>query len=280
MSQSYSPSPSEFSVLVPRRRSARAPAQPLAPRKPLLLDGRVRPIGVRVAGPALAIERGERTLTVPLTRIARVIVRGRVHWDSAALVLCLQQRVPIVLLDGHARPAGAALPLVAHTGALDELLCAFVERGDWQPRYENWLRSERLRVLLRWGRERARSGRPVDPGEWAEQVRSFVYLGESAFAGTRAGAAYALVLGVLLRAGVRTQYRAAAGGTLALARDLALMLERRLALECGTLARGLERLEPLAARACAASADEQEGIVVEQLQRLRRCVADLVEPWP
>ncbi len=280
MSLSYWPSPSEFSVLEPRRPRARPSVQPLGPRKPLLLDGRVRGIEVRVAGPALAIERGERRMTVPLARIARVIVRGRVQWDSAALALCLQQRVPIVFLDGHGHPAGAALPLVAQTGALDELLCAFVDRGDWRHRYDNWLRSQRLRVLLRWRRERARTGHPVDRAEWAEQVRAFVYLGEPGFAGARAGAAYALVLAVLLRAGVRTQYRAADGGVLALASDLAVMLERRLALACGTLALELQRCEPLVARVDASAAARHEAFVIELLQRLRSCVAELVEPWP
>lgn len=280
MSLSYWPNPSECSVLAPRRRSTRASVQPLGPRKPLQLDGRVRAIDVHAAGPALAIARGGRNFNVPLTRIARVIVRGRVHWDSAALALCLRQCVPIVFLDAHARPAGAALPLVAHTGVLDELMCSFVERSDWQHRYDNWLRSQRLRVLLRWRRERARGGRPIDRAEWAEQVRAFVYLGEPALASPRAGAAYALVLAVMLRAGVRTQYRAADGGTLALASDLAAMLDRRLALACGTLASRLERFEPLAAQAGAAASDEHQALVVELLERLRRCFADLIEPWP
>lgn len=280
MSLSYWPSPSEFSVLAPRRRRSRASVQPLGPRKPLQLDGRVRAIEVRVAGPALAIERGRRLLTVPLARIARVIVRGRVHWDAEALALCLRSGVPIVFLDGHARPAGAALPLVANTGALDELMCAFVEHGDWRHRYDNWLRSQRLRMLLRWRRERARGGRPVERAEWAELVRAFVYLGEPALAGSRAAAAYGLVLSVMLRAGVRTQYRAAEGGTLALASDLAAILDRRHALMYGTLAAQFERYEPLVAQAGAAASAEHEAFVVELLQRLRRCVADLVEPWP
>jgi hypothetical protein len=253
---------------------------PLGPRKPLQLDGRVRAIDVRAAGPALAISRGDRNFAVPLGRIARVIARGRVHWDSAALALCLQQRVPIVFLGGHARPVGAALPLVANTGVLDELMCMFVDGSEWRHRYDNWLRSQRLRMLLQWRRERARRGHPVDRAEWAEQVRRFVYLGEAPLAGPRAGAAYALVLAVMLRAGVRTQYRAPNGETLALAADLAAIVDRRTVLSCGTMGAQFERFDALAAAAGAAAASDDEAFVVELLDRLRRYVADLIEPWP
>ena len=280
MSLSYWPSPSESAVRTPRRRGKRAAVQPLGPRKPLQLDGRVHAIDVRAAGPALAIARGGRDITVPLARIARVIVRGRVHWDSAAVALCLQQRVPIVFLDGCSRPAGAALPLIAGTGTLDELICAFVDRSDWRYRYDNWLRSQKLRMLLQWRGERVRRGCPVGRAEWADQVRRFVYLGEAELAGARAGDAYALVLDVLLRAGARTQYRAVGGATLALAADIAAIVDCRLMLACGSIGRQLEGFEALAARARAAASAEHEAFVVELLDRLRRCVAELLEPWP
>lgn len=280
MSLACGKSPSQQAVLTPRRRGKRAAMPPLGPRKPLQLDGRMHSISLRAAGPALAIARSEREITVPLARIARVIVRGRVHWDSAAVALCLQHRVPIVFLDGSSTPVGAALPLVADTGTLDELMSAFVDRSDWQYRYDNWLRSQKLRMLLQWRDERARRGYPVSRAEWTDEVRRFVYLAEAEFAGARAGAAYALVLDVLLRAGTRTQYRAFGDTTLALAADIAAIVDRRMMLACGSMGRQLEGFEALAARAGAAASAEHEVFVLELLDRLRRCVADLLEPWP
>lgn len=280
MSLSYWPDPADVTVTVKRRRLARGPIVARGARKPLHLDGRRRAIEVRAAGPALAIERGERRITVPVARIARVLACGRVHWDSTALALCLRQRVPIILLDTQAQPIGAALPLVGHTGALDELLLDFLDRPEWRHRYDNWLRAQRLRILLQWRRERARAGSPVPLGEWTEQIRAFVYRGEPDFVGPHSGASLALVVSTLLRAGVRSQYRAADGGTLALANDLARVLDRYAALRAGNMAAAFECLGPLIAQAASAAALEHEAIVVRMLQRLRRCVAEWIEPWP
>jgi hypothetical protein len=280
MSLSYWPNPADVTVTLKRRRLARGPIVPRGARKPLHLDGRRRTIEVRAAGAALAIERGERRITVPVARIARVLACGRVHWDASALALCLRQRVPVVLLDTQAQPVGAALPLIAHTGALDELLVTFLDWTDWRHRYDNWLRSQRLRMLLQWRRERARAGCPVPPDEWTEHVRAFVYRGEPDFVGPYSGATFALVVTTLLRAGVRSQYRAADGGTLALASDLARILDRHAALRTGNMAAAFERLGPVTAQAASVAAVEHEALVVRMLQRLRRCVAEWIEPWP
>lgn len=274
----YWPSPADVVITTRRRRHASAPA--LGPRKPLHLDGRVRPIDVRVAGAALAVERGGRRFTLPMARIARVLVCGRVHWESAALALCMQQRVPVVFLDAHARPTGAALSLVAQTSALDELLLAFSDGRNWRSRYDNWLRSQRLRVLARWQRDSASAGRPVGRAEWIEQVRAFAYRDEANFIGSRAAAAYSVVLSVLLRTGVRSQYRGADGGVLALANDLGRILDRRAALQLGSMADAFEEQGALKAQAAAFTAAEQETFVVELLERLHRCLADWIEPWP
>lgn len=280
MSQSYWPSPADVTVAVKRRRLVRGPIVAFGTRKPLHLDGRRRAIEVRAAGPALAVQRGERRITVPVARIARVLACGRVHWDSAALVLCLSQRIPIVYLDTQAQPIGATLPLIARTGTLDELLQPFLDRPDWRYRYDNWLRSQRLRLLQQWRRERARAGRPVPREQWAEEVRAFAYRGEPPFVGPYPGASFALVVTTLLRAGVRSQYRAADGGTLALASDLARILDRYTALHTGSVAAAAESNGSLTAQAASAATPEHEALVVRMLQRLRRCLADWLEPWP
>jgi hypothetical protein len=265
------------------RRSSRAPAaQPPdgGPRKALYLDGRTQPIDVRLLGPALAIARGAQRFSLPLARLARVVVCGKVHWDSAALAACLQQGLPIVFLDGRARPLGAAAPLTGRSSTLDELLNAWVERRHWREGYENWLRAQRYRLLRQWARNRAECGRPIDSGDWKEAVRAFVYNDAAAFAGPNPGGCYALVVALLLRAAVRLQYRAADGGVLTLAADLACIADHRAALELGSLAPAIAGGEAMTARAAETNAPDLEHYVVELLARLRRNLADRIEPWP
>lgn len=280
----YWPHPSEFSVITPRRKRARAGVLRLpaiaGPRKPLHLDGRLYPIEVTAAGPALAVARGARRTQFPLARLSRILVCGRVRWEGEALALCLRHRIPVVFLDARAQPIGAALALQAQPGALDELLAEFVDRPHWRARFDNWLRSWRLRVLLEWRRQRAATGAPVTCAEWVEAVRAQVYVPDFAPRGPAAGASYALALVVLARAGVRTQYRAFDGGVLALGADLGRLLELRIALQLGTLAQNFDGQDGLKARGFEAGAAEHEAFLIELLERLRRRVGEWIEPWP
>lgn len=280
----YWPHPSEFSVITPRRKPTRAAALRLpanaGPRKPLHLDGRAAPIEVSTAGPALAVARGARRMQFPLVRLSRILVCGRVRWEGEALVLCLRHRVPVVFLDARAQPIGAALALQAQPGALDELLAEFVDRPHWRARYDNWLRSQRLRVLLEWRRQRAATGTPLTCAEWVEAVRAQVYVPDFTTRGPAAGASYALALVLLARAGVRTQYRSFDGGVLALATDLGRLLELRIALQLGTLAQNLDGCDAVKARGFEAGAAEHEAFLIELLERLRRRVGEWIEPWP
>lgn len=280
----YWPDPSEFSVIKARRRPAHAAAPRLptnaGPRKPLHLDGRVQPIEVSTAGPALAVARGARRMQFPLARLSRILTCGRVRWDSEALALCLRQRVPVVFLDSRAQPIGAALALQAQPGALDELLADFVDRPHWRTRYDNWLRSQRLRVLLEWRRRRAAVGEALVRADWIEAVRANVYVPDLAVRGPVAGACHALALVVLARAGARSQYRAFDGGVLALGADLGRLLELHVAVQLGTLAQNFDGQDALRARGFEADAADHEAFVVTLLERLRRSVGEWIEPWP
>jgi hypothetical protein len=276
----YWPQPADFA----RQRRA-APAQrPRAadagPRKALYLDGREQAIDVRALGPALAITRGARRVSLPLARLARIVVCGRVHWESAALAACLQHGLPIVFLDGRARPVGAAAPLTGRSSSLDELLAAWVDRRHWREGWDNWLRAQRYRLLRHWARRRAEGGRPLAPGEWKEAVRSFVYLAETEFAGANPGGCYALVVSLLLRAGVRFAYRGADGGVLPLAAALSQLVDRRAALDLGSLAAALPANDATATRAAETNNADLEQYVVDLLARLRRGLADRIEPCP
>jgi hypothetical protein len=264
----------------PRGGAAARLTAAVGPRKPLHLDGRVHPIDVGAAGPALAVARGDRHMRFPLARLSRILVRGRVRWDGEALALCLRQRLPVVFLDSRAHPIGAALAMQAQPGALDELLADLVERPGWRICYENWLRSQRLRILLGWRRQRTALGRPLAGKEWKELVRAHVYVPELAGPSPAAGACYALALSVLARAGARSQYRAFDGGVLAPAADLGRLLDLRVHLQAGTMAQHFDGHDGLRARAFEADAAGHEVFLVALLGRLRKRVGDWVEPWP
>lgn len=277
----YWPRPED--VALDRRRRGEQIGQALSgagPRKALYLDGRQQAIEVRALGPALGITRGARRFSLPMVRLARVVVCGQVLWHGAALALCLQHGLPVVFLDARARPLGAAAPLRGRSSTLDELLAEWVERPHWREGFDNWLRAQRFRLLRQWARHRAQQGRPLDAGTWKEAVRSFAYLAEPEFAGPNPGGCYALVISVLLRAGVRLQYRAPDGGALALADDIARIADRRLALDLGSLAPALGEDTALTARATESAAPDLEDFVTEMLARLRRSLADRIEPWP
>jgi hypothetical protein len=265
-----------------RRTGAAPPPAPSGPppRKPLHLDGRVQAIEVRLRGPALAILRGPQRLELPLARLARVFVCGNVLWDAAAIGACLRHQIPIVFLDGRAQPVGSALPLAGRTSQLGELLAEWIDRPQWRAQYDDWLRAQRFRVLRLWRRRRAEAGRPVDPAEWSEAVRSFVYLDEPEFASPHASGCYARALALLLRAGARTQYRGWDGGVLPLAADLARLADRSVALEMGTVAAALDSEAALKARAAEGAAAEVDELLLDLLARLRRRAAEWIEPWP
>lgn len=249
-------------------------------RKPLYLDGRTTEIRIRALGPALGIDSGARRFSLPVARLSRIVVRGRVTWDSGAIGLCLCHRVPIVFSDGRGRPIGSAAPLSGRTSTLHELLVDWLDCPDWRSSYENWRRSQRLDVLRCWRAERERRGHPIDVRAWQEAVRSFVYLGQSSFASPEPSACCALVVALILRAGLRLQYRALDGGSLALADDLAQLVDRKIALEGGSMAMAFGGCSVLAARAIEGASADLEKFVENLLSRLRRHVAESIEPWP
>lgn len=281
--RSYWPSPADFDAIVPRRR--RRPATRFTPpaageRKPLYLDGRNANLDVAVVGPALTVTCHGRRFQFPILRLSRVLVCGRVHWSSEAVALCLQHRIPIVFLDSGARPLGATLALRQRSAPLHESLTDFVESSNWRHSYENWLRAERLRVLLQWRRERTAAGSPLERREWIAKVRAHVYVPDPEHRSMQAAACYALALSIVMRAGARSQYRASDGSVLCLWADVGSLLDLRVELKLGSLARLEEGLGTLQVRGFQVDAPEHEAFVVGVLQRLHRRASECLEPWP
>lgn len=278
MALAYWPSPAEFTHCTLRTRRPRRALAETGPRKPVHLDGRVRAIAVKSAGPALSIERAERRTTLPLGRIARIQVIGRVTWEAQAIAQCLQARIPIVFLDLNGTATGAALPIVAGRGDLNELLERFVDDPRWSERYENWLRAQRAMLFLWWRRRCRMQGLQQQP--WlAQQQRAFVYRCETQWLAPTYAEAYGSVLAVLLRAGVGSQFRSVTGGTLPLAKDLAVLAAARVQLERGALGVRLGEHPWLLARANAVALPHGDEYIVLLLRKLHKLVGQYVEPW-
>lgn len=278
MALAYWPSPAEFAHCTLQTRRSRRVLAEAGPRKPLHLDGRIRPIAVKAAGPALLVEREQRRITLPLARIARIQAVGRVNWEAQAIAQCLEARIPIVFVDLHGAPTGAALPLVAGRGDSNELLERFVDDPRWSERYENWLRAQRAFLFLWWRRECRMRG--LRPQPWlAQQQRAFVYRGETQWLADVYAEAYGSVLAILLRAGVGSQFRSVTGGTLPLAKDLAVLAAARVQLERGSLGDRLGESPWLLARANAVALPKGEDYVVYLLRKLHKLVGQYVEPW-
>ncbi|MBX5453481.1 MAG: hypothetical protein K6U10_06035 [Acidobacteriia bacterium] len=123
----------------------------------LYLDGggAAGPLAILVEGPALRIRaQGAADVFAPLSRLARVVSTGPVHWRIEALELCMIWGVPISFLDGRGRALGACVPLYrpAWKSDLPALLEAAADRPDWPERLENWLRGTERREMLRLAR--------------------------------------------------------------------------------------------------------------------------------
>jgi hypothetical protein len=132
----------------------------------LYLDGSgaAGPLAILAEGPALRIRaQGAADVFAPLSRLARVVSTGAVHWRIEALELCMSWGVPISFLDGRGRALGACVPLYrpAWKSDLPSLLEAAAERPDWPEPLENLLRGIERREMLWLAR---RYG--LRPGDW------------------------------------------------------------------------------------------------------------------
>lgn len=109
----------------------------------LYLEGS-SPIAVLLEGPALRIRQRDRAdVFTPLARLARIVVRGEVHWRAAALGACMDWNVPITFLDrdGNARGAAITLRPVLYRSDLPALLEAACTTRDWPGPWADWLRA-------------------------------------------------------------------------------------------------------------------------------------------
>ncbi len=117
-------------------------------RRPLYLLAEQH-IAVTFAAPALRVAAAERAPTFhPLARLSRVLSRGPVHWDGAALAACLEAGVPVIFVGDDGRLHGVLDPARADPAGLGEHLLSAAESPDWPERYGNWLCAQQHRLIV------------------------------------------------------------------------------------------------------------------------------------
>lgn len=206
-------------------------------KKPLyLLDGNAREVSAR--GESLHIAQADRlSRSLPLMRVQRVICGREVRWEGNALCACLVHGVPVTWVDRDGQAAGIAMPRQMVTGPTHQALLLYVQHPEWSGRYQNWLRSRRMEVLVHWAKHFGSRG-PVSRRVFNDLKRQYVYqnrLPGHCVPEARAWCA-SLVAHRLLLEGIHIQYWAFDGESLDLANDLAGLVWAELTLHCGTLA--------------------------------------------
>ena len=111
----------------------------------------------------------------PLERISRVVSSAVTDWSGDALMLCLKHGIGITWLDGKGNALGTCYPAQRRYPAFATAIELLTETPQGLDRYNNWLRSRRMDVLLRWGKDFAQV---ISPGQWEATRQSWVYTGQ------------------------------------------------------------------------------------------------------
>lgn len=166
---------------------------------------------VRADGAALALYEGEeRSGTVPLKLLERVVIQGNIRLDTGVLTKLAEAGIATLLLSKRQTRRLLALP--------EGNVC-----------YNNWLRAARMSLLHAWRHRREQAGEPIAEEEFHELIHRHLYqpeLENHAFvrAGPYAGALLARVLQALHQAGLKPRYWGRQGRPIELAADIAQLL--------------------------------------------------------
>ena len=117
-----------------------------------------------------------QTMRYPVARIARVVSSADVvDWSGPALALCMRAGIGITWLDAKGKAMGSIYPQPRRHTPLATALELWTEAPGGPTHYQNWLRSRRMDVLVRWGVACADS---ITPQQWESTKREWVYAGE------------------------------------------------------------------------------------------------------
>lgn len=109
--------------------------------KPCYLIGRPG-MWVGLDGPALSVICPERARQLfPLNRVSRLIASGPLELSTAALLACAERGITVTFLDGQGEVRAYLFGESTRRDGLYQRLRDFLDRPDWQDRYDDWRRS-------------------------------------------------------------------------------------------------------------------------------------------
>ena len=94
------------------------------------------------------------TLFYPLRRIARVVVTGKVEWQTAALLACLDYGIPLAFRERDGRLIGHCLSERSNQTPLEALLVYCADHPEGDDLYQQWRCQEEYQWVQRAGRTR------------------------------------------------------------------------------------------------------------------------------
>lgn len=260
-----------------------AHAMPTAtPRLPLYLRGQEHTT-VDAAGPALAVRRtGKSIARHPIARLSRIISGRNVQWSGRALNLCMQEEIPIVILDDKGSPCGYIQPAIVHRSTLDSLLQQWVDIPHWHISLENWQRAQRIRLVKAWCANRVLSGHDVSEKEFRELVRLHVQRMKTMKTETNSlwcAALAAYVSQKLQEAGAAARYWGHGGDVLDLRGVLLELLEVALALEFAGFGQAAHTNEAAQLRILHAFGKTMNQTIALILGSLHQYIRSQLEEW-
>lgn len=120
--------------------------------KALYLD-MAEPAELSLDGPSVVLrQEGWAARRFPLRLVSRVVVRGRLALELAAVEALLERGVAITVLGRDGKTAGQALPWPKGARRLMNRVEAFLASPGWRDRYRTWLRAAERREVLGLGR--------------------------------------------------------------------------------------------------------------------------------
>ena len=147
-----------------------APAKPGA--RALYLGARDKK-HVSCTAEALVVRNEQRqTRRYPLARVSRIVSSTVTDWSGSALALCLKSGISITWMDAAGHPLGSCYPAQRHYPSFVTAIELLTENADGLMRYQHWLRSRRMDMLIRWSKTQTD---PIDPVLWENTKREWVY---------------------------------------------------------------------------------------------------------
>lgn len=114
----------------------------------------------------------KQTYRYPVSRVARVVSSTVVDWSGAALALCMRQGIGIAWVDARGNALGISYPQIRSNTDFCTALEVMTESEQGTVRYQHWLRTRRMDVLIRWASTQPQT---LSPMQWENTKREWVY---------------------------------------------------------------------------------------------------------